>query len=131
MSTHNGGANRAKPRHAESIEQRLFVQRFRLDPRTRELPACAIPNGGRRAAREAGIMKAEGVTAGAPDWILMVPRGPYCGLALEFKRPVGTIRVSPAQDAFLAQLVLHGWCVHIVRNAHDAWQHLTDYLTLT
>lgn len=30
---------RAKPQHLESVEQRLFVQRFRLDLRTRELPA--------------------------------------------------------------------------------------------
>jgi hypothetical protein len=118
------------PRHLESIEQRLFVQRFRLDPSTRDLPACAIPNGGRRGAREAGILKAEGVTAGAPDWVLMVPRGPFCGLALEFKAPVGPVRVSLTQQSFLTRLAHHGWSVHIVRNAHDAWQHVAAYLTL-
>jgi hypothetical protein len=118
------------PKHLESVEQRLFVQRFRLDPNTRDLPACAIPNGGRRGAREAGILKGEGVTAGAPDWILMVPRGPFCGLALEFKSPSGPVRVSPAQVLFLERLAHHGWSVHIVRNAHEAWQHVTAYLTL-
>ena len=117
---------RAKPRHLESIEQRLFVQRVRLDPRTRDLPACAIPNGGRRGPREAAILKAEGVSAGAPDWVLMAPRGAYIGLALEFKGPTG--RVSPAQAAWHANLRRELWAVHIVKSAQDAWDILIGYL---
>jgi hypothetical protein len=117
---------RAKPRHLESIEQRLFVQRVRLDPRTRDLPACAIPNGGRRGPREAAILKAEGVSAGAPDWVLMASRGAYIGLALEFKGPTG--RVSPAQAAWHASLRHELWAVYIVKSAQEAWDILIGYL---
>jgi hypothetical protein len=113
----------------ESIEQRLFVQRFRLDPSTRDLPACAIPNGGKRSAREAALMKAEGVTAGAPDWMLFVPRGPYHGLALEFKRPGGRWRLTEAQAAFHDRLRDHGWQVYIATSAEQAWHLLGVYLS--
>ena len=118
---------RAKPRHLESVEQRLFVQRVRLDPRTRDLPACAIPNGGRRGPREAAILKAEGVSAGAPDWVLMAPRGQFVGLALEFKGPAG--RVSPAQAAWHDTLRRERWAVYIVKSAEEAWNVLTGYLS--
>jgi hypothetical protein len=118
---------RAKPKHLESIEQRLFVQRVRLDPRTRDLPACAIPNGGRRGPREAAILKAEGVSAGAPDWVLMAARGQFVGLALEFKGPTG--RVSPAQAAWHASLRHELWAVYIVKSAQEAWDVLAEYLS--
>jgi hypothetical protein len=119
---------RRKPQHLEAIEQRLFVQRFRLDPATRDLPACAIPNGGKRSAREAALMKAEGVTAGAPDWVLFVPRGPYAGLALEFKRPGDGGRLSTAQIAFHDRLRDQQWNVWVVTSAADAWDILMRYL---
>lgn len=114
--------------HLESDEQRLFVARFRLDPSTRKYPACAIPNGGRRSAREAGRLKAEGVTAGAPDWMLFVPAFEYCGLALEFKSPTGKGRVSASQAAFHELLRAQRWQVHIVTSARDAWAIVTTYL---
>lgn len=123
---------RAKPKHLESVEQRLFVQRFRLDPRTRDLPACAIPNGGRRGPREAAILKAEGVSAGAPDWVLFVmrdgPRDRYAGLALEFKSPTGAGRLTPAQASWHERLRAQGYAVHLVKSATEAWDVLTDYL---
>ena len=119
---------RRKPQHLESIEQRLFVQRFRLDPQTKHLPACAIPNGGKRSAREAALMKAEGVTAGAPDWMLFVPRGPYHGLALEFKRPTGRWQLTESQAEFHDKLRVYGWQVVVVTSAEQAWTVLQDYL---
>lgn len=119
---------RQKPRHLESIEQRLFVQRFRLDPATRDLPAAAIPNGGKRSAREAALMKAEGVTAGVPDWMLFVPRHGWSGLAIEFKRPTGRWHLTEAQSDFHAALRDHGWQVVVATSATAAWTALTEYL---
>lgn len=119
-----------KRRHLESVEQRLFIQRFRLDPVTRYLTACAIPNGGKRSAREAAILKAEGVTAGAPDWVLFHQTPRHVGLALEFKSPDGSGRVSPAQAYFLDGLRQNGWAVHIVKTAVEAWDVLERYLNL-
>lgn len=131
------GAPRRRPRHLESHEQRLFVQRFRLDPRTRDLPACAVPNGGLRSPREAAIMKAEGVEPGVPDWLLFAPQrilpnavsilGAY-GLALEFKSPTGKGRVTDHQKRWHALLRNSGWRVEIVTSAADAWRIVLDHL---
>lgn len=120
---------RAKPKHLEAIEQRLFIQRLRLDPLTRDLPCCAIPNGGARSAREAALLKAEGVTAGAPDWMCFAPRHGAAGLALEFKSPTGHGRVSEAQKLFHDRLRQERWQVHIVKTAAEAWAVLITYLT--
>ena len=122
------GTVRRKPRHLEAIEQRLFVQRFRLDPRTRDLPACAIPNGGRRGPREAALLKAEGVTAGAPDWVLFVPSSGWAGLALEFKSPTGKGRLTVTQSDFHEALRVQGWMVAVVTSALAAWDILIAYL---
>ena len=121
------------PRHLESEQQRLFVARFRLDPRTRDWPACAIPNGGRRGKIEASILKAEGVSAGAPDWVCfkISPMHPtddgfafYAGLALEFKSPTGKGRLTDAQRKWHADLVREGWHVAVATTAEEAWSEL-------
>ena len=54
----------------------------------------AVPNGGFRNKREAGIMKAEGVTAGVADVILLKPSGGYASLGVEFKTEDGTQRAT-------------------------------------
>lgn len=125
---------RAKPRHLEAKEQRLFVARWRLDPRTRELPACAIPNGGKRGVREAALLKAEGVSAGAPDWLCFASRayrtGGHIGLALEFKSPDGSGRLSDDQRLWRGKLEAEGWRYEIVTSADEAWRVACDYLGL-
>lgn len=45
----------------------------------------AVPNGGARNKREAGILKGEGVTAGVADMILLKPSGGFASLCIEFK----------------------------------------------
>ena len=126
------------PRHLESEQQRLFVARFRLDPRTRDWPACAIPNGGRRGKVEAAILKAEGVSAGAPDWVCFrAPRNHpesgtlYHGLALEFKSPTGKGRLTESQRKWHAALDDEGWRVGVVTSADHAWNVLCDTYGLT
>ena len=121
------------PRHLESEQQRLFVARFRLDPRTRDWPACAIPNGGRRGKVEASILKAEGVTAGAPDWVCFErsPMHPadegfffYTGLALEFKVDRRPSRITAEQGWWHERLRDSGWHVAVVTTAEEAWSEL-------
>jgi hypothetical protein len=121
---------RAKPKHLESEEQRAFVRRWRIDPRTAWLPACAVPNGGRRSAREAVILKQEGVEPGVPDWLLFAPSpsGRYAGLALEFKSPTGKGRVTPAQLLWHERLRECHWRVEIVTSATDAWAVVCHHL---
>ncbi len=121
------------PRHLESEQQRLFVARFRLDPRTRDWPACAIPNGGRRGKIEASILKAEGVSAGAPDW-LCFERSPmhptddgfafHTGCALEFKADRRPSRITAQQGWWHERLRDSGWHVAVVTTAEEAWAEL-------
>ena len=120
---------RAKPKHPEAVQQRLFVARVRLDARTRDVLFCAVPNGGKRGAREAALMKAEGVSAGVPDLMFFergIHIGVYAGLALEFKSKGNG--PTPAQLGWHRALAQRGWCVRIVYSAQEAWDTLTTYL---
>ncbi len=82
-------------RHDESRMQTTAVRWF--DYTHPELSRCllAVPNGGARSKREAGILKSEGVRAGAADLILLTARGGHGSLCIEFKTKTG--RQSPAQ----------------------------------
>jgi hypothetical protein len=121
---------RKRPQYLEAIEQRLFIRRYRLDARTRDVPACAVPNGGKRSAREAALLKAEGVEAGVPDWLCFAPGtdGRSIGLALEFKSPTGKGRLSDNQKRWAELLRKVGWRVEIVTTAKDAWSVVTSHL---
>lgn len=129
---------RRRSSHRESEEQRLFVARWRLDPRTRDLPACAIPNAGRRSKVTGGILKAEGMSRGVPDWLCFHGRvggaegsaGDARGLALEFKSPDGSGRLTDDQRWWHAELCVRGWRVEIVTTAAEAWRVVVGYLRL-
>lgn len=45
----------------------------------------SVPNGGKRNAREAARLKAQGVKAGVPDLVLPIAVGGYGGLYIELK----------------------------------------------
>lgn len=127
---------RKRPQYLEAIQQRLFVKRWRLDPRTRDLPACAIPNGGKRGKVEAALLKAEGVEKGAPDWVLFAPgwqptvgaKVTRIGLALEFKSPDGSGRQSVEQAEWQRKLEDNDWRYEIVTSAEQAWAVVCEYL---
>jgi hypothetical protein len=127
----------------ESVEQALFVKRVRLDPRTRGLLWCAVPNGGTRHPREAVNLKRQGVVAGVPDLLFFEPHGltpqtpvtaeqlsfvawSHCGLAIEMKRRPN--KVSPEQREWLTGLEARGWSTAVCYSAEEAWTTLTDYL---
>lgn len=89
----------------------------------------AIPNGGHRSRRTAGLLKAEGVRPGVPDYHLPVPRGGYVGLWIELKRTDGG-RVSPEQREWLAHLQAQGHCAVVCRGWEAAWAEVQNYLAL-
>ena len=121
---------RKRPQYLEAIEQRLFIKRLRLDPRTKDLPWCSVPTGGKRNAREAALLKAEGVQAGVPDWLCFVAKGNRVGLAIEFKSPTGRGRLSEAQKEWHRKLCAEGWLVWVTTSAESAWLHTMEYLHL-
>lgn len=83
--------------------------------------AFAVPNAAKRSVRLAARMKAEGLRAGVPDWILPVPAQNYpygyIGLAIELK--AHRTKISPAQSEYMAMLKSYGWRVELVR---DDWE---------
>lgn len=86
-------------RHVESRLQQSFVRWFRMQYPSYALCLTSVPNGGLRSKTEAAIMKAEGMTAGAADLLLLVPRGKYGSLGLEFKtQERAVVRVPYRED---------------------------------
>lgn len=88
-----------------------------------------VPNGGYRSRRTAGRMKAAGVRKGVADFLLLVPRGGYHGLAIEMKRPGGILR--PEQKEFLQGLLADGYVTAVCFSLDDAMRSISYYLKLT
>jgi hypothetical protein len=80
----------------------------------------ATPNGGSRNAREGASLKVQGVLAGAPDLLLLLPLG-EC-VHIEMKSQTG--RLSAQQVEVHARLTALGHRVIVARSAEDALSQL-------
>lgn len=76
-------------RHEESKIQIACKRWFDYQYRQFAPLMFAVPNGGQRGKFEASIMRAEGVTPGVADMILLVSRRGYGSLCIEFKTATG------------------------------------------
>ena len=124
--------------HQESILQRVCVAKFRAHwPQYAKL-LFAVPNGGGRSKVEAGIMKAEGVTAGVSDTILLVPNDDYHGLCIEFKciktyvedgkfKKKNTYQ-EPEQKAWQKEVEKVGYKYAVVRTEDEFFELIEGYL---
>ena len=104
---------KTKSRHLESNIQQGVVRWFRL-----QYPhyiIAAIPNGGFRNAREAAILRDEGVLAGFSDLIIVV-KGNV--LFLEMKTPTG--EQSAYQKAFQKKVETLGFKYIICRSIEQS-----------
>lgn len=113
-------------RHNESILQRNCVAWFNLQYRRYAMLLFAVPNGARTSATQARILKAEGMTAGVADLILMVPRKGYHALCLEMKTLTG--RQQPTQKAWQEAVEEQGYKYVIVRTFADFQKSIKGYL---
>lgn len=86
-----------------------------------------IPNGGKRDAKEAAMLKAEGVKSGVPDICLPVARGGYHGLYIELKRKHGG-RTSAVQEEWIERLSAQGYAVYVCRGWEVAKDLILKYL---
>lgn len=110
--------------YQESDTQIACFEYFSLAyPKLRPL-FFAVPNGGSRNKREAARMKREGVTAGVADAILLIPKGEYHGLCIEFKTATG--RQSREQKAFQEATEKQGYLYKICRN-FDEFRNLIEF----
>jgi hypothetical protein len=122
-----------KPRRdSEHNEQMVFFNRIRTlalnDPRyaTAARRTFAIPNGGGRSKREAGRLKAEGVTAGVSDLFCSVARGGRHGLYIEMKSLTGF--ASREQREWIADSIAEGYAAATCRGADAAFRLWRDYV---
>lgn len=122
-------SQRKKPGHEEDdIQEAFFTPARIMFPKLGKL-LIAIPNGGKRDAREAARMKKQGVTPGASDILCLVPNGKYNVLCLETKTETGT--QSAEQKEFQKQIEAAGGLYLIYRSAAEGIEILKEYLSTT
>ena len=86
----------------------------------------AVPNGGHRNIQTARSLKAEGVTSGVSDLLLLVPKREYHGLCVEVKTPVG--RQSENQKNWQRIIEAQGYKYCIVRSLDEFVELVRWYL---
>jgi hypothetical protein len=114
--------------YRESQHQKAFFEwlsNFR--PKTRSL-TFAIPNGGRRDAREARNLKLQGVTPGVPDIFMAIPSKGFNGLFIELKS--GKNKTTKSQDLMIYNLRDNGYRVDICYGWEEAKNVCMDYLDI-
>ena len=121
---------RRPARHLESELQRACVQWFRLQYPKDALLLFAVPNGGGRSRVEAAIMKAEGVTAGVSDLILLEARGGYGALCIEMKTDSKKSRQRKGQTEWQAATEAAGNLYVICRTFEEFRARVDDYMAL-
>lgn len=85
-----------------------------------------VPNGGKRQAREAARLKAQGVKAGVNDLVLPIAVGGYGGLWIELKW--GKNQLTMAQLDFHQRLREGGQQVVTCWTLAEAVRAISDYL---
>lgn len=112
--------------HNESRLQIACVNWFRYQYQKFTKLLIAVPNGGNRNVREAKIMKAEGITAGVSDLLLLIPRKGYGCLCIEMKTKTG--RQNENQKVWQSYSESNGNKYVICRNIDDFMNAINWYL---
>lgn len=126
-------ANSAKKKrtisHEEAnIQSEFFAQTKIFFPSIPDKLLFAIPNGGSRNKLEAINLKRQGVKRGVADVLLLIPKGGFASLCLEFKTKTG--KQSPEQKEFQIQAEKCGSKYVIVRSVKEAIEKVSEYLKL-
>lgn len=124
----NKSKARKKPRHEESQIQQSCVRWFRMQFPDIALLLFAVPNGGARNKREAGILKGEGVTAGVADIILLKPSGGFASLCVEFKTEDKGSNQRETQKRWQEVAETAGNKYVICRSFDDFYREVRSYL---
>lgn len=105
----------------EAIEQEAIVTYCAY----KHITMFAIPNGGRRDAKEAMFLKRSGVKAGVPDMMFPAARHGYHGLFIELK--VGRNKPTPAQERWLHDLNAAGYLARVAWGREQAMELIDWY----
>lgn len=112
--------------HEEHCIQATCVRWFRLQYPCFALLLFAVPNGANKSKVARGMFKAEGLTAGVADLLLLVPRGGFHGLCLEAKTMKG--RQSEAQKAWQEAVERQGYKYALFRSFDEFRWIITNYI---
>lgn len=122
-----------KPRkNEESKIQQSCIRWFSLQFPKLDKLLFAIPNGGKRSAITASILKSEGVKSGVADIFLSIPKITYSdfkrknGLFIEMKAEKG--RQSKEQIEFQKAVEAQGYQYTICRSVDEFIKTINDYL---
>ena len=121
---------RAHARREEGNLQRQCVAWFRIQYRSHGPMLFAVPNGGGRSRVEAAIMKAEGVTAGVADLILLEPRGGWGALCIEMKTRNKKSKQRDSQKEWQAAAEAAGNRYEVCRTFEQFKAVIDDYMGL-
>ena len=128
---HSGKAKkekRVRNNEEEQIQSEFFRSVKFVFPQIPDKLLFAVPNGGSRNKIEAVNLKRQGVKSGISDVILLIPRGGFSALCLEFKAKTGI--QSAEQKEFQIQAENNGNKYVIVRSTAQAIEEVRNYLLL-
>ena len=106
----------------ESIEQAKVIQYCKL----RKIKIFAIPNGGKRAYKEAYFLKKSGVSSGVPDLFVAYPNRKYHGLFIEMK--YGKNKPTENQKKWIDYLNSVGYLACVCYGANEAIKLINEYV---
>jgi len=119
----------------EHESQVAFFEWWDIWSRSMKLPTnlCfAVPNGGQRHPAVAAKLKAEGVRSGTADVMLLLARGGFHGLLLEFKRENaprgGSGGATRPQAEFLLAARQQGYNALLVYSTDEAIHVVRTYV---
>jgi len=113
-------------KHLEDNMQKACVTWFRLQYPGIAMLLFAIPNGGKRNAREAARLKSQGVTPGVPDLMLAVPKNDLHGVFFELKVGKNTLTANQVQMAEILCQQDYGFMV--IRSLDKFMEQIQIYL---
>lgn len=114
--------------HPEHDLQVACVAWFRAQYPKDAAMLFAVPNGGHRNAIEAARMKAEGVTPGVADLILLEARGGYGSLCIETKTRRKGSGQSDRQKAWQLEAARHGNKYVVIRDLAEFCRVVAAYM---
>ncbi len=120
------------PIPSEHVEQMLVCNW--LDARYPDIVFFSVPNGAKLGGSEGqrygmvNKLKAEGMTPGAPDLVILAARGKFHGCLVEMKRIKGS-KLSENQREFLARAEASGFYTIVGYGYVNATELLEEYLS--
>ena len=113
-------------RHKESELQVNCVWWFRLQYPKLSKMLFSVPNGGKRNAKEAARLKAEGTVSGVSDLILLIPNKHHASLCIEMK--CGDGKQTDNQKQWKHEAEEHGNKYVVCKSITEFIDAIKDYL---